>query len=866
MTTVAALLRIAAGFHQAGALDDAERLYGRILEAMPDQPQTLRLACLAAQQNGHPTAAAAHAARLVALEPRAGEAHNLLGAALHDSGASLAAIAAYRRSLALVPGGAAAMTNLGAALRDRGALEAAIACQLRAVALAPGSPEARRNLGNALLEAGRPDAAAALRRAAALQPGHAGVLSSLARALAAPGDRRRLLRRADALAPDNPVILADLGALLREMGDACAAGPLWRALRLDPGRATVAKLAGDVARRAGRRWAAARALRWAAALDPGDAEPLHGLAQVTQAEDDMEVALRCGEAASRRDPAAASTWQTLGTLRWHGGRRRAARSAYHRSIALRPDRAPAWLALAIAREGEGDAVGAARCYARALTLEPASAASRDSFGVAQLEQGDRAGAFRSFLRALALDPGNAAYGLHAGMAYRAAGRADLAVPVLRRSVAFAPQRFEGWIEVATARYHADDLDRASPAFVRAIALQPDSALAYSNLGLADCIRWRAGAGERALHRAAFLEPSHADAHNNLGTFYTGADRPEAADAAFVRAAALDPASRVVRFNLAFAKWKQRRLPEGHRLYDEGIGVARQPIRDFPMPRWQGGPLAGKRILVESEQGIGDEIRFASCYPDLIAAADSVVLEVEPRLVGVMRRSFPTAEVRAADKSRADGPGDADLWVPAGSLPRYLRPAYGSFPRAPGYLTPDPSRVAAWRARLSALPPGPRVGICWRSRMQVVQSFADITTLEMWHEVLAVPGVVFVSLQYDRAELELAEVRRRTGVEIHSWPEADLMNDLEEAIALAAAVDLGITVAVSVNDQLGAVGTECWLLWRGVTGAWGIDGQPFYPQHRLMTRRFNESARVSLAKAAARLARRAGASRRAGAGA
>lgn len=858
MTTVADLLRVAVGFHKAGALDDAERLYGRILAAVPEQPQALRLAGLAAHQNGRPGVAAIHAARLVRLDPRVTEAHNLQGAALYDAGATEAAVVAYRRALALDPQAAAPTTNLGTALRALGDLAGAVACQQRAVTTAPASPESWRNLGNALLETGSAGASASLRRAAALHPGHAGVLSGLARALSgvAPVDtRRRLLERADALAPETPGILAALGAVMREAGDPAADRVLWRALRLDPTRSATAKLAGDAARSAGRNAEASRALRWASVLAPGDSEPLHGLAHAARDDGESDSAERLACTAAGLDPATPSIWRTLGTVRWRVGRHATARVAYLRSIALQPGHAPSWLAVAIASEGQSDLGRSVRFFAVACALDPTAPETRDSLGVALFQQGDRVGAYRCFLKALALAPAAATFCMHVGMAYRAAGRADLAVPLLRRGVALEPRRFDAWIETATALYHADDLDRAAPAFVRALAVQPDNAMAYANLGLTECTRWRAGRGERALRRAVFLRPSHADAHNNLGTFYTGADRPESADAAFVRASALDPASRMIRFNLAFAKWKQRRLAEGHRLYDDGIGVTRQPIRDFPMARWRGEPLDGKRILVESEQGIGDEIRFASCYPDLIAAAGQVVLEVEPRLVGVMGRSFPAAEVRAADKSRTEGPGDADLWVPAGSLPRYLRPEFRSFPRSAGFLVPDPVRVAAWRARFAALPPGPRVGICWRSRMQIVQSFADITTLEMWREVLAVPGAVFVSLQYDRAEFELDAVRDSVGVEIHSWPDIDLMHDMEEAIALAAAVDLGISVAVSVNDQLGATGTECWLLWRGLTGAWGINGQPFYPRHRLMTRRFDESARVSLAKAAARLAHR-----------
>lgn len=38
----------------------------------------------------------------------------------------------------------------------------------------------------------------------------------------------------------------------------------------------------------------------------------------------------------------------------------------------------------------------------------------------------------------------------------------------------------------------------------------------------------------------------------------------------------------------------------------------------PGPVWNGEDLPAKTVLAHGEQGLGDEILFASCYPDLIA--------------------------------------------------------------------------------------------------------------------------------------------------------------------------------------------------------------------------------------------------------
>ena len=67
-------------------------------------------------------------------------------------------------------------------------------------------------------------------------------------------------------------------------------------------------------------------------------------------------------------------------------------------------------------------------------------------------------------------------------------------------------------------------------------------------------------------------------------------------------------------------------------------AAQLATRDWVYPRWDGERT--DRLLVVAEQGIGDEIVFASCYPDLARDVDEAWIEVDPRLINIFTRSFP----------------------------------------------------------------------------------------------------------------------------------------------------------------------------------------------------------------------------------
>ncbi|MFX7820731.1 flagellar protein FlbA, partial [Acinetobacter baumannii] len=85
------------------------------------------------------------------------------------------------------------------------------------------------------------------------------------------------------------------------------------------------------------------------------------------------------------------------------------------------------------------------------------------------------------------------------------------------------------------------------------------------------------------------------------------------------------------------------------------------------------------LLVMGEQGLGDEVLFASIVPDLIEAvgpSGHVTLAAEYRLVPLLARSFPAATVGEHGTLRVDhhtvraprfmaeaDMGAVDLWTP-----------------------------------------------------------------------------------------------------------------------------------------------------------------------------------------------------------
>ncbi|MGQ9365014.1 tetratricopeptide repeat protein [Azospirillum sp. ST 5-10] len=524
---------------------------------------------------------------------------------------------------------------------------------------------------------------------------------------------------------------------------------------------------------------------------------------------------RVGEAAAslavalQLRPGDVESRNTLGVLLRGAGRSAAATACFANVLAAAPDHAPALVNLGLMAMGHGSPAGAIRWYRRALACDGGIAAAWNALGNALKAAGTPAAAVRCWEVALALDPASVDALANLGAARRDAQRMAEANALLRRGLALAPLHAPLHAVRAYVLCGQRRFDEARRACRLALAVAPALPDALCTLGLAEW--WGGGRRpERWLDRAAAASPGHPLARFNRGLLDLERGRPQAGWAGYA-----------CRFEAGRAGRRRR----------------------FAIPEWTGEPLAGKRLFVWREQGVGDEFLFASCYADAIRAAEHTVIECDHRLVSLFQRSFPHATVRAEQPARGQPVVevvDCDVHVPAGSLPRRLRPDLASFPPRAAWLFADHMRTLDWRERLDRMGGALRVGISWRSQNMALDRQWAYLPLDGWGPLFAVPGILFINLQYDDARAEIARAEDRFGVRIHQMVAAhkgrlepvDLKNDFESTAALIANLDLVIAPANSVGELAGALGVP---VWRFSDRDWthlGTVVRPWYPTMRV----------------------------------
>jgi len=509
-------------------------------------------------------------------------------------------------------------------------------------------------------------------------------------------------------------------------------------------------------------------------------------------------------------------------------------------------------------------------------------------GIKSWRRGDIVRAGQLALEATGTDETNSKAFHMLGMALERMGHIHKALVTYERAFRLDPEDPELLINLGLIAWNLKQNDGAAKMFGLYIDACPDSPLGYNNLGSiqsdmgspeiaietlraaiyrmpGEAILWNAlatvlaedGRVEESLvfyNEAARLEPTFARLHHNLGYAYSHLGMLGEALACYDKALenGVDPAERLEsthsraicligmgRIGEGFAEFESRNNPRFRAYLNHMIKA----------PQWKGEDLAGKRIAVIAEQGLGDEFMFANILPDLQRAVGDdgkLYIAVDQRLVELFQRSYPNAQAGAYDDRTLIDPdgnkplrfakfvtdqGEPDYWTPMASALQYLRKSVDAFPHE-AFLAADRNRVSNFHETLAAKGTGPYVGICWRSMMLGAKRAKYYSALELWEPILKTPGVTFVNLQYGDSTADIARVKERFGIDIHTM-DVDLKNDIDGAAALSSALDLVISAPTAAAANAGAVGTEVWFITAGRT--WpqlGTDEYPWYRKSRV----------------------------------
>lgn len=475
---------------------------------------------------------------------------------------------------------------------------------------------------------------------------------------------------------------------------------------------------------------------------------------------------------------------------------------------------------AIALDKLGVASVALELYERALKLDPNEAEIYQNLGLLawRMDLYDVAEKFfRIFCRMM---PDHVEGPNNLACVLRDKGQFNDAIEVLRAAIYTNERSSLLWNSLGTVMMEQTEFSNAVLFYQQALEIDPDLARAYHNIGYCKATEGDHETGLANLERALELNVMPPN---------------EVAETRHARAISLIGLGRL---DEAWDAYECRNDPR----YNNATTFS------IPLPKWDGEPLEGKKILLVGEQGLGDEVMFMNMGHDLIdklGPEGSITIAVVPRLVSLMQRSFPTANVIKHATVRSNAMpmrgcptitdwDSYDCWAPMASALRILRQSIDDFPKQGGFLTPDPERVEHWRGELSRFP-GLKAGLLWKSMLMSTKRSKYYSPFEQWKDTLNTSGVTWVNLQYGDCEADLERAEREFGVKVHQLEGIDLKNDLDDLSALCVALDLVVGPMNATTNIAAGAGANTVII--GAPNAWpylGTHQLPWYPTAKVFS--------------------------------
>ena len=242
---------------------------------------------------------------------------------------------------------------------------------------------------------------------------------------------------------------------------------------------------------------------------------------------------------------------------------------------------------------------------------------------------------------------------------------------------------------------------------RCAQLNPSVSEIYSNMGM--CVELSDPAQAKRMFQKAYqLKPENSHAYANEGLLHLQSGDPKRCIELSAKALEIEPGLTSAIHNTGLALIMLREWEEGWRKYYETLGVKHREVRDYGLPDWQGEEGT---VVVYGEQGVGDEIMFASCLPDIMKTND-IIIDCDARLKGLFERSFDckTYGTRFLKETPLLDENKPDYQCAIGQLPHFYRKKEDDYPKTP-YLVADNERVIQWKALFDTFK-GRKIGVAW----------------------------------------------------------------------------------------------------------------------------------------------------------
>lgn len=495
--------------------------------------------------------------------------------------------------------------------------------------------------------------------------------------------------------------------------------------------------------------------------------------------------------------------------------------ALKKSVELQPDLMNAYRELGIVSNALDHYDDAVKYITRTIDYAPNDPMAWISLGNIHEQNSNYVDAEACYQKALDVDAKSVAACVNLCNMLKAQQKVTEALSYYKRFLSKYPDCIDIIYNLALLYQSEGFLSDAESYYRKAIAVDALHTASNNNLGLVLLLQDKFDDAIHVFKALIKSNPKNFDARRNLALVYREMNELSLAEEQFNQILKVDKDNVVAWQEISLVLLQSADFSKGWKAYEWRLKDNAGYLSFLPYPVWDGVDATDRSILLIPEQGVGDEIMFASCVNDLVKVAKHVVLVCDDRLVPLFKRSFAGVTIVGQSKENnisinatdfIEKLPEIDAQLSSASLPMVFRNTIEEFKSAAaGYLVADELAVEIWRERFKAVGSKLNVGISWRGGHVTNTQLKRSIGLEHWGEIFKLQNVQFVNLQYGECKSELQNVTDLFGVKVHEWDVSQPLIDMDDFAAKINALDLVISIDNSTVHLAGSLGVDTWLL-------------------------------------------------------
>ena len=507
----------------------------------------------------------------------------------------------------------------------------------------------------------------------------------------------------------------------------------------------------------------------------------------------------------------------------------------NQAIAIKPDSAELHNNLGNAFKGIGDITSATICYNKALEIRSSYPEAFNNLGTIFQEQNDSKQAIECYKKAIELKQKYPEALNNLGIVYQQINDYKRSIKSLIEAINIKSNFPDAHFNLGVAYQQQGYLNKAIECYKKVIEISPINTKAYINQGIAYQQKDELNIAFEYYNKALIIDPKSPEAHNNLGYAYKELGNLTASIRFYNKALELNENYSEARWNLATVQLLCGNYKSGWKNYEYRFKKENPTVPHAcpSLPKWDGEKLsATERLLIISEQGLGDTLQFMRYIPYLRKQGFNVDFCAQEKLHGIIKESCIHPNPISPQEASLVSKGK---WISLLSLPNHIGVSSDNAIVTDSYISSTDTLIKKWECNLKN-EKKPIVGLNWQGNLNAEKRSLKGRSIPLndFAQIIADSKYKFVSLQKNSAQKESRGLKFKEKL-VDCQKEIDITFDFLETAAIIANCDLVVTSDTSMAHLAGGMGKATWLLLKDIPEwRWGMKKETtfWYPTLRL----------------------------------